>query len=199
MRHLVNLNVVLAILLASVYWTAAYFLDFWTLHEIVSSLVIGLSAAVMILFGREAWAAFRERIPDRAYQLVMGIVVAWGAVLLNRAYHLWWRGNGQRIDLVNNDMVTFFSFVLSIAAILHLTVPGAIDGRIPKKQWAILSGAVGVGIALAAYLMIIGFGVDISVEPDLPYPQQSHRSPSSGDQWIEWLTGPPSREPSNQP
>lgn len=181
---LINRNIVFAIGLFALYWTAAYFLDFWTLHEIVSSLAIGLSAGVVFLYIKEAYAAIKEKIPDRAYQLVLGIVLFWSSAFFNRLYHLWWRGSGQYIDDINTDLVTFFTYGLVVSAILCLTVPGAINGKIPRRQWAYVSIAFGLGVALAVYLIVTNYGSTV-ISPDaLPIPQRDRSHPSSGDAWF---------------
>ena len=113
-----------------------------------------MSSLVVVLYG---WAIIQfahDKEPSPSHALVIGIFLAFLADVIGSALSIAWRVQGRPIEWTMMNFFILSSFVTSIAAIHHIAVPGAIDGRIPSRNiWAIVTALV---VAAAVAGIIIG-------------------------------------------
>lgn len=113
-----------------------------------------LSLIVCVMYAWSIKTVWSDRIPDASHALIMGICLAFGADAFGSLMSIIWRWQGMPQDWRGLAVWYFPSFVTSIAAIMHITAPGAIQGRIPKRNVAVVSVAIGLSALVA--LIIIG-------------------------------------------
>jgi hypothetical protein len=148
--------------------TALYMLFFivaWKVQnrvimETLRAFLLAASVAVAIAYSKPAVQAIMARkMPDLVSQLTLGIALAWATTAVQSAFYMIWRLAGQPAWMVNTDFSAFLLYSLCLAAVLHITAPGAIDGQIPKRNM------VALGLAAGAAALIIG--LIIVINPDV--------------------------------
>lgn len=77
----------------------------------------------------------RHRHIDRADMLALGIFCSWFAIVLRAAWSLAWRHQGKPSAWIDSHFLSYFIFLGVCAASFHLLAPGAIDQRIPSREW----------------------------------------------------------------
>lgn len=120
-----------------------------------------LSAIVVISYGWSVWKIRGERIPDASHGLIIGIFLAFSADLLGSILGIAWRISGRPTEWTGAQFWMFSSYVTALAAIHHIAVPGAIDGKVPKRN------VVLVGIALVISGLVAGVIIGMQIKDRL--------------------------------
>jgi hypothetical protein len=127
--------------------------------EMVRVASIPLSVAVIVAYGDGALRALFARHPDKFAMLTLGIVVSWGSTAMSSTWSVLWRLSGQPAWWVNSYPNSFGLYIALSAAVLHITAPGAVDGRIPRRLMIHLGVIAGLVVALACAV--------VTARPDL--------------------------------
>lgn len=131
------------------------------LMESLRAFLLAISVAVVVAYARPALqAVFAARRPDLVEQLTLGIALAWGTTVIQSGWYMMWRLAGQPPWMVNNDFNALLLYSLCLAACLHITAPGAVDGVIPRRNMIVLGVAVGIAALLVSFLVL--FNPDVT-------------------------------------
>jgi hypothetical protein len=159
-RVIANPIILMASILFALYLVLASFIPPSPLLEHIRLLQMSTAIAVVIAYSPFAFSALREsRRPDRVQQLSMGILLGFLSIMLGGLWSYVWRTSGKPAWMYDSDVQGFIIWISILAAALHITAPGAIDGQIPKRNFIMLGCAVGIGVFLA--------GLTVSFNPDL--------------------------------
>ena len=113
-----------------------------------------MSALVVILYGFSIWQFSGAREPAPSHALVIGIFLAFLADVIGSILSILWRIHGRPPEWTLLNIFILSSFITSVAAIHHIAVPGAIEGKIPGRNvWAIV---VAIAVAAAVAGVIVG-------------------------------------------
>ena len=108
-----------------------------------------------------AWLSV-ARDPERnlaspEWALTAGICLAFMADAFGACLGIAWRWYNKPVDWTMLSLWAFSPYLTAIAGIHHIVAPGAINGRIPKRNM-ILAG-VAIGLASLVAGLIIGFRI----------------------------------------
>lgn len=143
----------LTLTLMMIYWVAVPpFIPDW-IAIIIQCSRMTLSLLVMLTYGRAVYDVIHEREPTEAHGLILGIFLAFTADFYGSALGIAWRWAGKPEYWIYSFVWTYSSYVTSIAAIFHLAVPGAINGKIPRKNVARLVIALAIAGGIAALVL----------------------------------------------
>lgn len=140
---------VIGSLFVGFYVVLAYLVEAGTLAEFLNGVVFALSAAVIVAYIPAFWEALTTPRPSQKHYLLLGIVVSWTAIGLHRGEAMIWRALGKPEWMSDHWTWILFIYLNILGATLHLTAPGAIDGKVPTKNWVWWGMSVGLGIAVA--------------------------------------------------
>lgn len=150
-----------ALALFGAYWIAARFVHVHYLIEALRILQVSVAVAVVISYMGPALDAVRSERVNLVQQLSLGISLGFLSLALTGGWFTLWRLAGQPQWMPNSDINGFFIWLSILAGALHLTAPGAIDGRIPPRNWVWLGAAVGGAVLL--------FLIFLAQQPDLAW------------------------------
>jgi hypothetical protein len=136
------------------FYTATQVFGPFALVEMIRVASIPLSVAVVVAYGDGAFRALFARHPDKFAMLTLGIVVSWASTAISSTWSILWRLSGQPSWWVNSYPNSFGLYIALSAAVLHITAPGAVDGRIPKRLMIHLGLIAGLITALAITVVI---------------------------------------------
>lgn len=143
-----------AALLFALYWPAAVLAPPGFLLEGLHAVRIAVCAVVVVAYAPVCLEALALGRIGRVEQLSLGITVGWGALLLQGLWSLLWRLAGRPAWMVDSDLDGFLVWVTILGAVLHVTAPGAVDGRVPRRTWIVTGLAFGAGLLAAALLLL---------------------------------------------
>lgn len=136
-------------------------------------LALGFYATVLYVYGPDAWRALFSRHPKRSDFLVIGIFVSFLSHFGQSFYSILYR-LAPSTWLFNSEFLAVVVQLSIVAAMLHVTAPGAVDGTVPRRNRI----ALGIGVGLAT--LAVG-GVLLS-RPDVA-PVLDRLRPYIGDFW----------------
>lgn len=115
--------------------------------------VLQASAATMVvyIYGKDAWQALRKKNPARTDFLIVGIVLAWLSTDGQAILAVLFRLSGMPSWFVNSELYAPIRLLSVVAAVLHVTAPGAVDGLVPRKNRI----AMGLGLGGAVLVMLV--------------------------------------------
>ena len=147
------------------FWPIALAMDENNVFHLVNAVTVSIGIGICFAYFMGAIDSLRlhRSILQSGDYLVLGIVVTWFATAMRYLYNDYWRWMGQPDMLINSRVVAFLVWVLATGGILHLTVKGAIDGRIPTGTWIRIGWWVVLGL-------IVGFSLIHYYSPSIGYP-----------------------------
>jgi hypothetical protein len=118
-----------------------------------------LSFIVAVMYAWSIKTVWGDKTADASHALIMGICLAFAADAFGSIMSITWRIQGMP-DTWRGLAVWYFpSYVTSIAAIMHISAPGAIQGRIPKRNVIVISTAMVLSAFVAGLLIGAQIGV----------------------------------------
>lgn len=91
------------------------------------------------------------------WALTAGICLAFTADAFGACLGIAWRWYDKPLSWTYEALWAFGPYLTAIAGIHHIVAPGAIDGRIPKRNMLLAGIAIGLGSLVAG--LIIGFRI----------------------------------------
>jgi len=142
--------------------------------------VLQASAATMVvyIYGKDAWQALKKREPARTDFLIVGIVLAWLSTDGQAILAVLFRLAGMPAWFVNSELYAPIRLLSVVAAVLHVSAPGAVDGLVPRKNRL----AMGLGLGGAVLIVL----VLLWQRPDMG-PLIERTRPYIGDFWNQSL------------
>ena len=133
--------------------------------------VLQASAASMVvyIYGRDAWIAVRSKSPKRTDFLIVGIVLAWISTDGQAILAVLFRLAGMPAWFVNSEIYAPIRLLSVVAAVLHVSAPGAVDGLVPRRNR--IAMGIGLGGAVLLVLALLWSRPDIGplIERARPY------------------------------
>jgi len=142
--------------------------------------VLQASAATMVvyIYGKDAWQALKKREPARTDFLIVGIVLAWLSTDGQAILAVLFRLAGMPSWFVNSELYAPIRLLSVVAAVLHVSAPGAVDGLVPRRNRL----AMGLGLGGAVLIVL----VLLWQRPDMG-PLIERTRPYIGDFWNQSL------------
>lgn len=142
-----------AFLLIASYWLPALALPYWFFAEFVNWACFFMAVIVVLAYTPVAFEALAaERIENR-HQLVLGIVLSWSMMAAIRV----WSAAGRYWDFdtgLADSMITgWYGWIVTLAAVLHLTAPVEADNRVPPRSWWLVGFGIFGGGAIAGAIL----------------------------------------------
>lgn len=140
--------------LIALYWIAAIIIPMDILITLLNVILIAIAIAVTVSFFPGVIEAIRKDSADKVSQLILGIILSWTAVILNRS----WSSIARFYDeewMQNAPIVGFYIYLAILAGTLHITAPGALNGVVPKRNWITLGCAIASGFILFVFLVFL--------------------------------------------
>lgn len=133
--------------------------------------VLQASAATMVvyIYGKDAWQALKKREPARTDFLIVGIVLAWLSTDGQAILAVLFRLAGMPSWFVNSELYAPIRLLSVVAAVLHVSAPGAVDGLVPRRNR--LAMGLGLGGAVLIVLVLLWQRPDMGplIERTRPY------------------------------
>jgi hypothetical protein len=121
--------------------------------ETIQSLRAGVALVIVIAYGAGLVAMLRRCIPEATDSLVIGIWATWLADLYGAIQSLAWRYAGRPDDWLTAWWWMMPAFLTFWGGLNHIAVPGALDGRVPRRNMVLLGTALALGGLLAGILI----------------------------------------------
>jgi hypothetical protein len=152
-----------------IFYIATQFFNPGPMVEMVRVASIPLSIAVVVAYGDGAVKAVFAKHPDKFAMLTLGIVVSWASTALSSVWSVLWRLAGQPSWWVNSYANSFGLFIALAAALLHITAPGSVDGRIPRKLMIKLGCIIALVVSLALAVLVARPALSDIIKSMRPY------------------------------
>lgn len=143
-----------AVILFAIFGVIAWIVPNKQLMELLHSVRSAIALAVVIAYTPICLEAVRVERLDRVHQLSLGIWLAWFATFCMGIWSLIWRLSGRPPAMSDSDINALFLTMSTLAATLHITAPGAIDGIVPRKNWIALGLAFACGMFFASLILV---------------------------------------------
>lgn len=130
-----------------------YLVLFEPLLQVLNSIAMTIGLTIVFFYGK----GLRHigQIGTAGYLLVLGIVMAWSAIVYRLFWSWLWRLMDQPDWMINHWSQAFPVWVVIIGGILHLTAQNAIENKVPRENWAwvILALVIGtvMGVVVTQY------------------------------------------------
>lgn len=122
--------------------------------EVLRLLQTTMAIAVVTAYWPAALAIVRRGRADLGEHLILGIVLAFIGVALSGVWALLWRLSDEPAWMYQSDFNGFLVYLSILACLLHITAPGAIDGRVPTRNWIALGMAAGAAFFAAGIILV---------------------------------------------
>ncbi|MBB4520460.1 UNVERIFIED_ORG: fucose 4-O-acetylase-like acetyltransferase [Rhizobium sophorae] len=138
------------------FWLLNMFIPYERMVEISSSLVLGVTFAVLVRWASDAARALRSGRdgPDFLIVAVFSIVLI---LFFQRVWVVAVRFYDRADHLVNSPISAFIAWMLAWACVLVLIAPDAENGNIPGRS------RVFIGVALFIAGMVSGLGLALAI------------------------------------
>jgi len=120
---------------------------------VAQSARMALSFFVVVIFGWSIANLCWENERDPSDGLVIGIWLAFAADLYGSIQSLIWRHNNRPDEWTNMGFWQFATFLTAIAAMHHIAVPKAINGKVPTRSIIWMGAAIAISIMTAAIVI----------------------------------------------
>lgn len=117
------------------------------------TMAAGFYASVLYVYGMDAWRALTAPNPKRTDFLIVGIWISFASHLSQCLYSIMYRLAPTQW-LLNSEVVSPIVLLGVVAAILHVSAPGAVDGTVPRRNRVALGSGIGVATIFVALLLI---------------------------------------------
>jgi hypothetical protein len=124
-------------------------------------LATGFYSAVLYVYGRDAWGAFRKPEPKRSDFLIVGIWLSFLSHWCQNLYSLAYRLAQAPEWLLTAEVVSPIVMLSMVASVLHVAAPGAVDGTVPRRNRI----ALGIGIGLAVFAVAVLMATRPDIRP----------------------------------
>jgi len=140
----------------------------------VRVLACSVYAAVIYVYGRDAWVAVSTPDPKRSDFLIVGIVLSFMSHFGQSAYAIAYRLADAPAWLLNAEVIAPVVILSMVAGVLHVTAPESIEGTVPRRNRYALGAFVGLAVLM--------LGVLLTTRPDVR-PWIDRARPYIGDFW----------------
>lgn len=106
-------------------------------------------STVVVVYWTDAWEAVKKAEPERTDYLIVGIWLSFLSNAFQSLQGIVGRMGGLPSWWLNNDLIAPTLAASVIAAVLHVSAPGAVDGVVPRRNRI----AMGVSFGIAVLLM----------------------------------------------
>ena len=120
---------------------------------VAQSARMAMSFMVVVIFGWSIANLCWDDDRDPSDGLVIGIFLAFAADLYGSVQGLAWRWGGRPDEWTNTGFWLFATFLTTIAAMHHIAVPKAINGKVPTRNIIWLGAAIAIAILTAGVVL----------------------------------------------
>lgn len=146
-------RLIVTVIALAIFWPIAFLLPRIHLFDIMNALAVSVGLDVLATYSGAALRGFRDKTCTPGHLLVVGIVLAWFAVVTRLVINWAWRLLDQPTALAEHVLLAFAVWLFFLGGALHLTARNAIGNRIPRSNWMILGLSVAFGTLLGIILI----------------------------------------------
>ncbi len=152
----------------------------------VRILGIAANATALYIFAGDAWRGVWRATPLPRDFLICGIWLKFLADFLQGIYALVYRLAGTPAWFLNSEILSPIIMLGVVAVVLHMCVPGTVEGVVPRRNQYALAAGFGIAVLLVGFL--------IASKPDIrPYIERAR--PYISDWWRTGSVEPPAGKP----
>lgn len=148
-----SIRVTVALLAVATFWPLAFILEGEHLFDMMDAFAVSVGCGVVAAYLPAAIRAFRDKNCTPGHLLVVGIVLAWFAVVVRVAIVWAWRFYDGRHELLDDVLFSFGLWLFILGGALHLTARNAIGDSIPRSNWLALGLTVAFGTLIGLVLI----------------------------------------------
>jgi hypothetical protein len=152
------------------YWILCLLFPADFLIRWLSWILVVVAAGVCSTYAISVWHGLTNSGPMPRYtHLALGIFIGWLSIVMNRSWAGMIRLYPLEMWMRESYFISFYVWTSIMAAVFHMTAPGAINGVVPTANWIKIGIAVMVGIMLGVLVgvAIAGMGQAAIVDFDL--------------------------------
>lgn len=147
-------RVFVSVLALASFWPVAFVLERSHLFDIMNALAVAVGCCIVVTYLGAALRAFREEVCTPGHLLVVGIVLAWSAVV-TRLVMIWaWRVFDRPPALLDHVLLPFTVWLFVLGGALHLTARNATGSTIPRSNGIMLGIALASGTLLGVAMIV---------------------------------------------
>lgn len=146
-------RVIITLFALAIFWPIAFLLPRPYLFDVMNALGVSVGLGVLGTYSGAALQGFRDETCTPGHLLVVGIVLAWFAVVIRLVVSWAWRLFDYPPALAEHVLLAFAVWLFFLGGVLHLTARNAVGDRIPRGNWIILGLSVTVGTLLGIILI----------------------------------------------
>ncbi len=136
-------------LLICIFVGCAWFLSSTLMMRWANSFMLGMGVAVLSSYLPGLW---RPGVPYAGRLVIWGVVLTWASATERRVIDMivWDRMQEPILWSHGDPVLTFLGqqvlFTATLGGLMHVAAPGAFEGKVPDRNWALVGVAAGIGI-----------------------------------------------------
>jgi hypothetical protein len=111
------------------------------------------AASVVVVYWPDARLAWKSNSPEVGDYLIVGITIGWCATLCQAMFSVIYRLAGGPLWFANADVNSLWILMSSISGWLHIMAPGAVDGKVPRRNRLGLGISIGASVAVTCLVL----------------------------------------------
>lgn len=132
---------------------AAVLIPLHYLVEVLTAMAASLGVGVVFVYGRGLVHGFRQNKLGAGHLLVLGILLAWGAVVTRVVWTWFVRLSDQPELMYDHWIVALVLWLLVVAAGFHITAQNAIEFEIPRHNWVWMGLLASAGVFIGLVVL----------------------------------------------
>jgi hypothetical protein len=111
------------------------------------------AASVVAVYWPDARFAWKSNSPEVGDYLIVGITIGWSATFCQAMFSVIYRLAGGPLWFANADINSLWIVMSSISGWLHIMAPGAVDGKVPRRNRLGLGAGIGAAVAVTCLVL----------------------------------------------
>lgn len=140
---------------ALAFWLVAPFVLVDYVFIVVNSMSLAVALSIFVAYLPRTFEALSSPIQSLTGGdlLVIGVDIAWASSAARNVWSWIYRGLGKPDAMVDSLWSAWFVWILFIAGFLHIIARGAVEGKIPSKNWIRAGAWIGAGLTMAGLVI----------------------------------------------
>lgn len=157
-----NTTVLWMVLPFVMFWSISLFTPTALLIQVLNCILIAMAAGVAATYFPTVREGVRSGEMPRYTHLAVGIFFGWMALVMARSWSGISRVYPEWTWMKDSSFVAFYIFTSIMAAVFHISAPGAINGVIPTKNWIHIGIAVMIGVLIGIIATFLVTGINLA-------------------------------------
>jgi hypothetical protein len=118
-------------------------------------ILMAMATGIVVAYAPVVRQALQRPLIEGGDILAIGIFIAWLGVAYARGVSILWRLADKPVDWLDSPIWGLHIALSTIGAMCHLVAPGAVEGRVPTRQWIRIGLWVAAGVAGMGLLLVL--------------------------------------------